>query len=511
MKTLDPRLKRLDESRVSITNPHGISATLFANSDVPVEPSAVTELLEMLEVSQTLREVAKAQPDAFDQSPSIEAVAVTPDFHKAKGIPVGTVIATKGFSIPQAVGNDINCGMRLHVTSLTAEDVYRHRDELETEFRRIYFEGGRNIPMQRVQREAMFRNGLTGLLETTPRSQTEGQWAEFHQCDWSKELSCVDRRGSLKANSVFGLNDFMGPPDRMTRDGQIGSIGGGNHFVEIQVVDQVIDGTTAHAWGLKAGAVTVMIHSGSLSIGHLCGNYFRDVVRQLHPESLKHPANGIFLLPSGSRNREQAELFRDSVNNAGNFAFANRLFLGLMAITGLKRICGDLESKLVYDAPHNFLWSEEVDGVETVIHRKGACPARGFDAMAGTPFEYFGEPVLVPGSMGASSFVLAGRGNQESFCSASHGAGRMLSRGEAQHGHEAEFQEFLERFRVVTPVDFRRADVRQRRDIYEKKMDEIRQEAPYAYKGIGAIIRTHTNASIASPVAELTPLMTMKG
>ena len=195
MKTLDPRLKRLDESRVSITNPHGISATLFANSDVPVEPSAVTELLEMLEVSETLREVAKAQPDAFDQPPSIEAVAVTPDFHKAKGIPVGTVIATKGFSIPQAVGNDINCGMRLHVTSLSAEDVYRHRDELETEFRRIYFEGGRNIPMQRVQREAMFRNGLTGLIETTPRSQTEGQWAEFHQCDWSKDLSCVDRQG----------------------------------------------------------------------------------------------------------------------------------------------------------------------------------------------------------------------------------------------------------------------------------------------------------------------------
>lgn len=125
--------------------------------------------------------------------------------------------------------------------------------------------------------------------------------------------------------------------------------------------------------------------------------------------------------------------------------------------------------------------------------------------------EYYGEPVLVPGSIGASSFLLAGRGNAESICSASHGAGRALSRGDAQRGYDAEFKEFMERFRVVTPVDLRRSDIRQRRDIYEKKLDEIRQEAPYAYKGIGAITQTLTDANIAVPVAELSPLMTMKG
>ena len=508
---IDPRLKRIDANRIRILNRQDIDAVLFANVDVPIEQTAVDELAQMLEVGDTLRQVAASAPESFDTTPAVEQVAVTPDFHKAKGIPVGSVIATSGFLIPQAIGNDINCGMRLHVTSLKAEDVRNRRDELETEFRHLFFEGGRNIPMHRRQREAMFRNGITGLLETTPRSQSEGQWSLFHAYDVERELCRIDRKGSLTANSVFALDDFMGPADRMTRDGQIGSIGGGNHFVEIQQVERIIDGPTAHAWGLKVGAVTVMVHTGSLSVGHLCGNYFRDVVRQLHPSNLTHPDNGIFVLPSGGQSREQFDLFWDSVNNAGNFAFANRLFLALIALSGLNKVCGDVEASLVYDAPHNFLWTDERDGRDVVVHRKGACSARGFSEMIGTPFEYYGEPVLVPGSMGASSFVLAGRGNKESICSASHGAGRVLSRGEAQRGHESEFKEFMERFRVVTPVDLRRSDIRQRRDIYEKKLDEIRQEAPYAYKGIGAIIQTLTDANIATPVAELTPLMTMKG
>ena len=113
--------------------------------------------------------------------------------------------------------------------------------------------------------------------------------------------------------------------------------------------------------------------------------------------------------------------------------------------------------------------------------------------------------------MGASSFLLAGRGNPEALSSASHGAGRKLSRGEALHGHEAAFAEFLDRFRIVTPTDLRRPEVKSRRDIVEKKRDELRQEAPYAFKGIGPIIETLAGAGIAQPVAELTPLLTIKG
>lgn len=508
---LDSRLQRIDATRVAIDNPHGIDAVLFANEDVPVESAAVSELLDMLELQTTAERFAEAAPENFDAPPTITQVAVTPDFHKSRGIPVGTVMATQGFVVPQAIGNDINCGMRLHLTSLASEDVERNVEALDTTFRHLFFEGGRNIPMSRSQRHALFTKGLTGLLEATPKSLDDGAWSMFQRMEIERDLGRVDRRGSLKATRAFGLDDFMGPADRMTRDGQIGSIGGGNHFVEIQRVENILDGSTAHAWGLKRGMVVVMVHTGSLAIGHLSGGHYRDVVRQIFPPTLKHPDNGLFILPNGERYRQQSDLFWDAVNNAGNFAFANRLFLAITALSGLEQVCGDIETSLLYDAPHNFLWKEEENGRTTVIHRKGACPARGFEAMAGTDFEYFGEPVLVPGSMGASSFILAGRGNNESLCSASHGAGRMLSRGDALKGHDDEFRRFLERFRVVTPVDLRRQDIKLRRDIVDKKLDDIRQEAPYAYKGIGPIIRTLADSGIAVPVAELTPLMTVKG
>ncbi|WP_395143584.1 RtcB family protein [Armatimonas sp.] len=501
----DPRLTRLDAFRVRIDNPQGIPTTLFASDEVPVEANAVMELLELLTLQESVEAFAEALPESFDETPYIEQVAVTPDFHKARGVPVGTVLATRGFIVPQAIGSDINCGMRLHVTGLDAETILSKREELDTTFRHLFFEGGRNIPLTGNQRRALFMEGITGLLNTVPKSQTNGTWAHFHDLSIAAELGRIDHHGSPKAERVFALDDFIGQSDTLSRDNQIGSIGGGNHFVEIQRVEKILDGATAHAWGIKPGMVTVMVHTGSVGIGHLCGNYYRDVLRSLYPSSLKHPDNGIFPLPLAS---PEAALFWDAFHNAANFAFANRMFLALIALRGLHQVCGESSSSLLYDAPHNYLWREK-NG--QILHRKGACPARGYEAMADTEFAYTGEPVLVPGSMGTSSFILAGRGNPESLNSASHGAGRALSRGDALHGHEAEFQAFLTRFRIVTPTDLRRQDVKSRRDIVEKKLDEIRQEAPYAFKGIGPIIETLHGAQIAQPVAELTPLMTIKG
>jgi tRNA-splicing ligase RtcB len=195
------------------------------------------------------------------------------------------------------------------------------------------------------------------------------------------------------------------------------------------------------------------------------------------------------------------------MHNAANFAFANRLFLALIAEEALARACGELDMSLVYDAPHNLVWKHD----KSFIHRKGACPARGLEDMAGTPFAWYGEPVLVPGSMGAPSYVMAGMGNEDSLWSASHGAGRALSRGEALKVSDEEFERLMRDVRVVTPVDFKRQDVRQRRDIMAKKMEDIKKEAPFAYKGIGPVIDTLKNAGIARSVAELKPLMTVKG
>jgi tRNA-splicing ligase RtcB len=180
----------------------------------------------------------------------------------------------------------------------------------------------------------------------------------------------------------------------------------------------------------------------------------------------------------------------------------------MSAVEALERVVGPIEAPLVYDAPHNLVWSE---GNGVFVHRKGATTARGPEEMAGTPFHVWGEPVLVPGSMGSSSFVLAGLGNPDAVSSASHGAGRALSRGAASRTAQAEFDRFLERFRVVTPIDLDRPDIRRRPDIRNRKLDELRSEGPHAYKGIGPIIDTLASAGIAKPVAELTPMMTIKG
>lgn len=504
---MDSRLIRVDSNRLNITNPHNIPATLFANEQVQVERAAVDELFTLLELVDTVNNISKE--NSLPDSAKIDQIAITPDFHKAAGIPVGTVMATSGFVVPQAIGNDINCGMRLHTTSLTVENIKSHSDDIETALRHAYFEGGRDIAMTGLQREAMFCKGLEGLLDSAPpEKNSTGLWNTMHRHRVGCDLSHVEQRGSMTATRTYGLNDFIGDPKRSTRDSQIGSIGGGNHFVEIQYVERVIDRHIAHAWGLSQGTVTIMAHSGSVSIGHLCGTVFCDKVREIYPKKLKHPNNGIFILPCDDQ--ASSNLFWDCLANAANFAFANRLFLALIAIEQLEKTVDDFDTKLLYDAPHNLVWRDKNDK-NRFIHRKGATTARGYEAMENTPFAYYGEPVLVPGSMGDSSYVLCGLGNQEALESASHGAGRVLSRGEAAHGYDKEFSEFLDAFRVVTPLDLRRRDLQSRPDIVAKKLADLKGEGPHAYKGIGPIIKTLEAAGIAKPVVELRPLITVKG
>jgi tRNA-splicing ligase RtcB len=289
--------------------------------------------------------------------------------------------------------------------------------------------------------------------------------------------------------------------DAVTRDSQIGSVGGGNHFVELQWVTRVLHGPTAHAWGLARGSVVVMVHSGSVNVGHLCGGHFMDLVKRDWPATLGHPSNGIFPLPDRS---PAFAAFFSALHNAAHFAFANRLFLALMARQALLETVGDHEFALVYDTPHNLAWLEPRG---SVLHRKGSSPAGGI----GTFEQFYGEPVLVPGSMGSASWVMEGLGSDDALGSASHGAGRSLTRGAAAARTDEDLHRFLREFRIVTPLDPRRPDVRNRRDILGKWRQHLKEEAPWAYKDVGPVIETLTDAGIARPVAELRPLLTIKG
>ncbi|MFD0539754.1 RtcB family protein [Actinomadura luteofluorescens] len=208
----------------------------------------------------------------------------------------------------------------------------------------------------------------------------------------------------------------------------IGSVGGGNHFAELQYVASVHDRHAAYAWGFELGQVVLMVHSGSLSLGHQANADGLEQARRAWPARVPKPDNKILPILLGERNEAVLRRYLDAFGNAANFAVGNRFFLSLMLRQGLAAECGALSADLVYDAPHNLLWRDD-DG--SVVHRKGATPAGGYADMAGGPYAMWGEPVIVPGSMGAASYVLRGHGNPRTLASACHGAGRRVPRGAA--------------------------------------------------------------------------------
>lgn len=504
----DYRLRRQDATSLLLPNQWGIPVRVLANGDIPLQREAVDELADVLAIQATIDALLRAAPGFFAGAPDprLLNVVVTPDFHKGAGIPIGTVLQTRGFAVPQAIGNDVNCGMRLMTTSLGRERVSGRLDELEQALRHIFFEGGRTIALTPAQREALLRDGLPGLLASSLDGRAGG-W-QLGEGDADADLARMHGGGGYPAGLTPALGDYVAGSGRASYDSLIGSLGGGNHFAEIQYVSTILDRSAAHAWGLREGQVVVMIHAGSLGLGHAANQTVLEAMRRIYPAEVARPENGIYPLPAGEQWAGVFEQFRTAMRNAANFAFGNRFFLAQMVRRGLERAIGPLETAVLYDAPHNLMWEQPG---QSFLHRKGATPAGGWEQAAGTVYEHWGEPVIVPGSMGAPSYLLLGAGSEQALCSACHGAGRVMSRGAAMQVDDAALDAFLAEFRVVTPVDPRRPDVRGRRDILAKWRQEVKQEAPFAYKAIAPVIDTLRGAGVARPVAELYPLMTVKG
>lgn len=485
---LTGRLRRLDAARLRLENPFALPITLLATEDVPVEEDGLAQLFAVLEQ-------LVASPDL-----GLRQVVLTPDFHRGASIPVGTVLDAVGAVVPAAIGNDIGCGMRLLVLDLRAEELRPHLDPLERRLRAIFFEGARDLPLSPRQRAAMLREGLSGLLSTCADNAGTGAWRGYDLREQERDLARVHRCGSLPATgeALAPFADYVQGSGRQDgRDAHLGTVGGGNHFVELQEITPLE--ATAHGWGLERGKVAVQVHTGSLGFGHRVAARFapRGRSERFHALALDG-ADG-----EGAR-------YLSAQHAAANFAFANRLFLGLMARRAVEEVLGrELGARLVYDAPHNLAFAGS-DG--QVLHRKGACPAPGPEPeQEESPFRFVGHPVLVPGSMGASSYVLAGLGNEELLASAAHGAGRALSRGDAQHVDEERFRRALEPLRVVTPVDLRSPQVRGRPELLARLEAGLKEEAPFAYKAIEPVVRTLELAGVARPVARLWPLLTVKG
>ena len=505
-KRLDRRLVRTGDSWLTLPNPAGVPVEICAGPEVPIEPAAVDELLTVLETAGTLRDLAAATPD-LEIEPRIDRVVCTPDFHKGAGIPIGTVLRTVGALVPQAVGNDINCGMRVEVTSLTVDRLRPHLDALEARLRHLFFEGGRRIGLTAAHREGLLRSGLPGLLAEGVPPDAEGAWRQVGPDD-TTDLSGRLHAAGYPAGSADAFRDWITSGGGTSYDSIIGSVGGGNHFAELQYVSAIHDGPAAYAWGLTPGSVVLMVHSGSLSLGHQANATGQSQARAAWPRAVPMPSNRILPMLLDERGQAGRDRYLTAFANAANFAVGNRFFLAMMLRAGLAGVAGDLASRLIYDAPHNLLWPG-ADG--SVLHRKGATPAGGVTDLEHRAPEMFGEPVIVPGSMGAPSYLLRGLGNTRALGSACHGAGRSVPRGAASRGSDAELDAFLQEFRVVTPLNHRDPAVAGRRDVMQAWRRDLKQEAPWAYKEVGPVVDSLRGAGVAEPVVELQPILTVKG
>lgn len=399
-------------------------------------------------------------------------VCATPDFHVGHLVPVGAVVATTcDLVVPQAIGTDINCGMRMHVTELSVDDLLARKAELVDRLRGDVLLGTRDLPMTSLAMAALFERGCVGWLEAQG-AQRGGMVARSDLDQLWSELDRVYENGSLVGTVAEAPEALVDDRRDWLRDPGLGTLGGGNHFLEIQVVEEIYDPARAYAWGVRRGQVAFMIHTGSRGVGQHVGVRWIDRARHTWPHGVPHPEAGIFALHG-----DDAVAYLGAVHTAANYAFVNRLLLAEMVRLRLRELFGEgVEAPLVFDVPHNLVLREG----DRFVHRKGATPA------------HTGQPVLVPGSMGDSSHLAVGLGNPDWLSSASHGAGRVLRRFDMGHRDRAALG--LDGVECVT-----------------LRPERIVEEAPAAYKPIAPVVDIQVEAGVLARVARMRPLLTFKG
>jgi tRNA-splicing ligase RtcB (3'-phosphate/5'-hydroxy nucleic acid ligase) len=415
-----------------------------------------------------------------------------PDIHWGYGFPIGGVAATDpaegGVVSPGGVGFDIGCGVRLLRSDLRwAGDVRPVIENLVTTLGRIVPRG-----VGGKGRMPLRSRDLAGSLEHGARFVVDsGEGTE-------EDLEFCEDEGALPGADASAVSDRAlerGAP-------QLGSLGAGNHFLEVQVIDDIRDERAAKVMGLFEDQVCVMIHSGSRGIGHqTCTDHLRTIDRLMPKLGIEVPDRQLACLPIEN---QAAESYLRAMDAAGNFARANRQVLTQAAREGFRLIFGAPELRLVYDLSHNLAKFEtyEVEGSRRrlCVHRKGATRAFG-PGRDDIPERYrpIGQPVIVPGSMGTASFVLTGSGRAEglAFGSTCHGAGRAMSRTKAK--------------KVMSGQDL----YRQLRSegIYVAKSNTklLSEEAPYAYKDASEVVETCEGAGLSNVVARLRPVGVVKG
>lgn len=425
-------------------------------------------------------------------------VIVLPDGHEGYGFPIGGVAATDyddGVISPGGVGYDINCGVRLIRTNLTEK-------EARPKLRELVKELFRSVPSGLGNVGALNLSG--GELD---RVLSDGaKWAVENGRGVGRDLEFCEENGTMKHSDPAKVSSEA----KKRGAKSLGTLGSGNHFLEVETVNRVVDPVAAKTFGIDdEGQVCVLMHTGSRGLGHqVCSDYLRIVEANSSSFKIDLPDRELACAPASSR---EAEGYRLAMGAALNYAWANRQVITSSVRRAFERVFGmsasDLGMDLVYDVAHNICKVEEhmTDDKskrrqKVFVHRKGATRAfpKGNEAVT-MAYRNVGQPVLIPGSMGTASWVLLGqeRSLEASFGSTAHGAGRTMSRGAAIRAY---------------PYEQVRRDLESRGIILEaaSKKGAV-EEAPGAYKDVDAVAEVSHRAGIATMVVRLTPMAVVKG
>jgi len=448
--------------------------------NVPVRIVASEELLEMMRRDMTLQQAMNVS-----MLPGIVGASfVMPDGHQGYGFPIGGVAAfntESGVISPGGVGYDINCGVRLLKTDM-------HHDEMGKKKMELLSALFKNIPsgLGSKGKVKLGRGEMDEVLELGAR------WAVENDYGRVEDLNFIEEGGNMPSDSAL-ISDHA----KKRGSSQLGSLGSGNHFIELQKVSKIADEKAAKAFGLFEGQLVIMIHTGSRGCGHqVCSDYLRTMEKAIKKYNMQLPDRELACAPIGSV--EGKEYFK-AMCGAANFAWANRQMITHWTRESFDKVFPGTDLKLLYDVAHNIAKREEHGGNEYVVHRKGATRAlwKGRPEVTAA-YRSVGQPVIIPGSMGTASYVLCGCPSASGFFgSTAHGAGRVLSRSKAIKNFSGE--EIME--------DLKKRGI----NILADKMKTVAEEAPGAYKDIDSVVEVSDSVGIATKVARMVPLGVVKG
>lgn len=457
---------------------------------VPVRIFATRRLLEMAMVDESLQQAV----NSATLPGLVGHVLVMPDMHQGYGFPIGGVAATRypeGVISPGGIGYDINCGVRLLASQIDVDEVAPFLEELTQALDRncpsgVGKEG--HLRLSNKELDNVCINGSRWALKNGYATQADLARTEEGGCVEGADPQTISKRARERG-----------------RD-QLGTLGAGNHFLEVDLIEQIYDLQAAEIMGLREGCIAVQIHCGSRGFGHqICSDYVDEFQAAVKRYGIQLPDRELVCAPLTS---PEGQRYLKAMRCAANYAFANRQVLAHYTRRAFEEALagkvGNWHLHQVYDIAHNMgkIEVHEIDGekIKVCVHRKGATRAFG-PGFEDLPLEYrpIGQPVLVPGSMGTASWVLLGteESTRRSFASTCHGAGRTMSRAQAK--------------KKIWGEELRAA--LQSRGIHVRagSMAALAEEAPEAYKDVDDVVQTVVGAGIARKVARLVPLAVVKG